>query len=120
MTLDAAQSPPKWSAWPGVLGGFLIAVFLYVPLALMSMQFFEVPHPSPVPIAQRDPSVTVPVEYWWSWALSFVILALPGIALLAEARARRTAWGYVIALFTVGGVLGAAFMSFEYYGFAPS
>ncbi|GAA4808454.1 hypothetical protein [Tomitella cavernea] len=62
----------------------------------------------------------IAASYWWTWALCFALLLTPALVMAVFRKSRHAAVGYAITATVLGGLLAAAFISFDLGGFAPS
>ncbi|TSD99816.1 hypothetical protein FOS14_11270 [Skermania sp. ID1734] len=105
---NGAERKQQWAAGWGVLLGFVVGAFIYLPVTLFAESHLHVPIPDPgEPIADVDRS------YWILWGVSIFGLALPGLLASIVPRTRKAAIGYLITVLVVGGLLAAWVIGFN-------
>ncbi|AQA22746.1 putative membrane protein [Rhodococcus sp. MTM3W5.2] len=114
---DAGQVRERWSAAVGVYIGFLVGVFLYLPITMTAMRVLDVPSPNLMPpraiwngLHKGSPS------YYASWAAGVLVFLAPGIVCLAFDRSRRFGVGYAITVTVVSALAALAVISLDLGG----
>lgn len=100
----------------GIFTGFLISVFLYLPLTVLGQKSFGVPKPDPIPpLALWDGLHQLAASFWFSWLGGLVVCLIPAVVCIGFSRSRGFGTGYLIAC-TPMCILIAAAMSSYYIG----
>ena len=71
-----------------VVLGALVAVLAVLPLALHLRGWLGLPQPNPIPLQYRADHSFTPT-YWAPWALSWLVVVMPGIGLTCRPASRR-------------------------------
>ncbi|MFT4200566.1 hypothetical protein [Gordonia sp. (in: high G+C Gram-positive bacteria)] len=102
----------RWGA-PEALGiGSLIGgaagVFLLVPLSGLVERTFDVPQPNPVG-DDKGPLVGFALQ----WVVAALLVALPGLLLVASRQVRLLGVGYLLGFLFLGGLVGTFFIGMD-------
>ncbi|NDZ96966.1 hypothetical protein G3I13_17610 [Streptomyces sp. SID6673] len=84
--------------------GFVVAIFVAIPLAHLTRSRLGLPEPTAAPL---DAPVDRPIiaTYWVPWLLAWAVLLVPGIAFMLPVRTRRAGWAYSLAVGATAGVI---------------
>ncbi|TSD47569.1 hypothetical protein FFI94_016460 [Rhodococcus sp. KBS0724] len=107
----------RWRFGWGVLTGFLVGVFLFLPMTFAVRNIFDVPVPDPVPpLGLWDGLYKAAPSYWISSAAASLVCLVPALACVAFHRTRRFGLGYAIAVISICLAIVAAVASYDIGG----
>ena len=84
--------------------GFVVGIFVVIPLAHLTRDWLGLPEPTAVPL---DGAVDRPfiATYWVPWLLAWAVLLVPGIAFMIPERTRWAGTAYSLAVGPTAGVI---------------
>ena len=100
----AASRAGKAQVVAAAIIGFVVGMFVVIPLAHLTRSWLGLPEPTAAPL---DAPVDRPLiaTYWVPWLLAWAVLLLPGIAVMLPARTRWAGWAYSLAAGVTAGVI---------------
>ena len=114
---NANPTGERWRFGWGVLTGFVVGVFLFLPITFTVRNIFDVPVPDPVPpLVLWDGLYKAAPSYWISSAAGLLLCLVPALACVAFHRSRRFGLGYALAVISICLSAAAAVASYDIGG----
>ena len=104
MPMVATTRANKVQVAAAAILGFVVGIFVVIPLAHLTRGWLGLPEPTAVPL---DGHVDRPfiATYWVPWLLACALLLVPGIAFMIPVHTRRAGTAYALAVGATAGVI---------------
>ena len=84
--------------------GFVVGIFVVIPLAHLTRGWLGLPEPTAVPLDGRVDRPFI-ATYWVPWLLAWAVLLVPGIAFMVPVPTRWAGTAYSLAVGATAGLI---------------